>query len=306
MWTFALRDAVLRTASRDERLFRFFLPATETAMAGRSVHTRESLIEAARTAAADAGTARLSVNRFKRATGIADSSVYRHFENWAAFCGAAGLAEVGRAPQIADAAVFAAMHAAFLDAGRVTGKLAFVRRAGFGHNVVHRRFGGWAGALAAFAEWQRENAPDFPYADELAGRIARGRGTGAQARPAPLAWPSGGGRACGAPMGWRALLHAPVNEQGVVLCFGMLAETLGFAVEGVGIAFPDCLAKRRVAGDRWEAVRIEFEFRSRSFRDHAHDPAGCDLIVCWEHDWADCPVEVLALSDAVQRLREGA
>jgi hypothetical protein len=32
-------------------------------------------------------------------------------------------------------------------------------------------------------------------------------------------------------------------------------------------------------------VRIEFEFRSKSFHDHGHDPAGCDLVVCWKHDW---------------------
>ncbi len=202
------------------------------------------------------------------------------------------------------------MRDAFVAAGRVTGKNGFVMRAGFGGNVVARRFGGWAGALEAFAAWAAEEAPDFPYRDELAARIERdrqraaGAGAAGTARPKPLAWPSAGGRACGAPLGWRALLHAPVNEQGVVLAFGMMAEALGFAVEGVGIAFPDCLAKRRVAADRWETVRIEFEFRSRSFRDHAHDPAGCDLVVCWEHDWADCPVEVLALADAVRRLRE--
>jgi hypothetical protein len=22
-------------------------------------------------------------------------------------------------------------------------------------------------------------------------------------------------------------------------------------------------------------------------RDHGHDPAGCDRIICWEHDWPD-------------------
>jgi hypothetical protein len=28
-------------------------------------------------------------------------------------------------------------------------------------------------------------------------------------------------------------------------------------------------------------------------------PAGCDTIVCWEHNWPDCPVEVLELKTAV-------
>ncbi len=270
-------------------------------------HTRESLIAAAREAAAAAETEHLSVSAFKRATGISDSIVYRQFESWAEFCAAAGLSEVGRPRQIPDEALFHAMLAAFLDAGGVTGKLGFVRRAGFGHNVVHRRFGGWAGALAAFADWQAANAPDFPHGAALARRIARTKAArgeaGRHAGPEGPAWRSTGVRACGAPLGWRALLHEPVNELGVVLAFGMMAEALGYAVEGVGAAFPDCLAKRRVAPDRWEGVRIEFEFRSRNFRDHGHDPAKCDMIVCWDHDWPDCPVEVLALSGAVARLR---
>ena len=35
--------------------------------------------------------------------------------------------------------------------------------------------------------------------------------------------------------------------------------------------------------------RIEFEFESRNFRDHGHPPDGCDIIVCWRHNWAECP-----------------
>ena len=30
---------------------------------------------------------------------------------------------------------------------------------------------------------------------------------------------------------------------------------------------------------RWRRVRIEFEFKSRNFREHGHDPDQCDLIV---------------------------
>jgi hypothetical protein len=107
---------------------------------------------------------------------------------------------------------------------------------------------------------------------------------------------------CGEPLGFRALLFAPVNEAGVVLLFGMVAAELGYRIETVAPGFPDCTAKRRVAEGRWESVRIEFEYRSRAFRDHGHDPAGCDVIVCWRHDWPDCPLEVLALNEAVVAL----
>jgi hypothetical protein len=26
-----------------------------------------------------------------------------------------------------------------------------------------------------------------------------------------------------------------------------------------------------------------------------HDPSKCDLIVCWRHNWPECPLEVLEL-----------
>ena len=29
---------------------------------------------------------------------------------------------------------------------------------------------------------------------------------------------------------------------------------------------------------------------------------GCDLIVCWRHNWPECPLEVLELSEAVKKI----
>jgi len=62
--------------------------------------------------------------------------------------------------------------------------------------------------------------------------------------------------------------------------------------------------KRRLdrEGERWTRVRIEFEQASRNFKDHGHDPSGCDLIVCWHHNWAECPIEVLELSKIVHEI----
>ena len=45
-----------------------------------------------------------------------------------------------------------------------------------------------------------------------------------------------------------------------------------------------------------------FEYKSRNFMEHGHDPDLCDLIVCWIHDWEECPVEVLELNTTVKRL----
>ncbi len=82
----------------------------------------------------------------------------------------------------------------------------------------------------------------------------------------------------------------------------MVAHELGYMVEMVTTGFPDCKAKRRVGNGRWERVRVEFEYQSRNFRDHGHDPEGCDVIVCWEHNWPECPVEVLELRSRLETL----
>ena len=96
-----------------------------------------------------------------------------------------------------------------------------------------------------------------------------------------------------------ALAFAPVNEMGVVYLFGMMAKQLGFMVTWMGTAYPDCEAIREVEPGRWQRVRIEFEFASRNFLHHFHNPEECDLIVCWEHNWAESPLEVVELKRAI-------
>ena len=95
--------------------------------------------------------------------------------------------------------------------------------------------------------------------------------------------------------------HEPVNEQGVVFLFGMVARELGYLVEAVQPGYPDCDAKRRIGDGKWQPVRVEFDYESRSFREHGHPVNGCDVIVCWRHNWPDCPpqLEVLELRTVI-------
>jgi hypothetical protein len=108
----------------------------------------------------------------------------------------------------------------------------------------------------------------------------------------------------GEPLDFRGLRYAPINEQGVVYLFGMVSRELGFLIESIRTDFPDCEGKRCLDPQRrvWENVKIEFEYKSYSFLEHGHNPEGCDLIVCWIHDWEDCPVEVLELRAELGKL----
>jgi len=103
----------------------------------------------------------------------------------------------------------------------------------------------------------------------------------------------------GWPMWPGPLAYAPVHEVGVIFLFGAMAWQLGFVVHRVQAEFPDCEAMRRVGQDKCQLVKIEFEQESRNFLKHMHDPSKCDLIVCWRHNWPECPLEVLELRKLV-------
>jgi hypothetical protein len=108
----------------------------------------------------------------------------------------------------------------------------------------------------------------------------------------------------GEPIDFRGLRFAPINEQGVVYLFGMISRELGFLIESIRTDYPDCEGKRCVDPNRqrWEHVLIEFEYKSSNFNEHGHTTEDCDLIVCWIHDWEDCPIEVLELKSQLAYL----
>jgi len=100
---------------------------------------------------------------------------------------------------------------------------------------------------------------------------------------------------------FRGLVYSPLNENGVVFLFGKVAGDLNMYVEEIKLGFPDCIA-RRFTGKGWERLRVEFEYKSSSFKQHGHDPNGCDMIICWEHNWKDCPIEVIELKDRIKEM----
>lgn len=107
----------------------------------------------------------------------------------------------------------------------------------------------------------------------------------------------------GAAINFRGLVYGPINEQGVVFLFGKVSKDLNIGIEEIKTGFPDAICRVRT-GKGYARRRMEFEFRSSDFKKHGHPKEGCDMIVCWEHDWTDCPkeIEVIALSDVIKEL----
>jgi len=101
------------------------------------------------------------------------------------------------------------------------------------------------------------------------------------------------------------LVYEPVNEQGVIFLFAKYHKELGIEyIEGIQQGFPDAFGRRKIGRTEYEPVDIEFEFRSLDFKNHQHDPNQCDIVVCWEHNWKECPIEVIELKKALAKLIE--
>jgi len=75
-------------------------------------------------------------------------------------------------------------------------------------------------------------------------------------------------------------------------------------IEGIQQGFPDAFGRRKIGKTEYEPVEIEFEFKSIDFKNHKHDPNQCDIIVCWEHNWKECPIEVIEMKCALAKLLE--
>jgi len=86
----------------------------------------------------------------------------------------------------------------------------------------------------------------------------------------------------------------PENEAETIALFRMVQKLLGWELLYLqSHAFPDAV----VRNPQGKLLRAEFEHKARNFLAHAHNPANCDLIICWENNWADCPLPVLALAE---------
>jgi hypothetical protein len=177
----------------------------------------------------------------------------------------------------------------------------YEERDGYSIRPLVRRFGGWKHVPAAMLEYARKEGLEGQWKDVLdlvyahvEGCKEENKGASVQRPPVVLDRPT-----YGTPLTYGPLTYAPTHEGGVIFLFGTMARELGFAVSRIQPDFPDCEAMREVRPGVWQRVRIEFEYESRNFLAHGHAVAGCDMIVCWSHNWDDCPLDVVELKKLV-------
>lgn len=273
--------------------------------------TRAELIKSLREYAARV-PGKISVGRWCAQQSVSKKAIRRCFsDGFAGLLAAADLAQRAARPRIATVDdLLAEINRVATELGRPPRVADFHRLGRFGVSVYYTRVGSWRRVLELHQEWrQRAGAPpaplpvpppladgaDVPPSAEAASSVANASGPTQIPRTTGLV---------GAPLSIPGLVFAPVNEAGVVHLFGLLWPRHRIAVEHMGTAYPDCRALRAesAAAGKWRRISVEFELRSSNFKAHGHDPAQCDLIVCWEHDWAECPLEVMELKQLVSNV----
>jgi hypothetical protein len=255
---------------------------------------REELIQRVKGLAQELHRDYLSLQEFTKRTGISYRPIHRLFGDWTLFLSEAGLQpHPNQKTKIPDEELFQDFFRIAEDLGHLPSYPELAQRARYSIGVYERRF-------KTFSKFRQHAVlygidrglmkPDVlaSVPEPAPDPTSRHQNVYGQLSDRPV---------LGEAIDFRGLQHAPVSELGVVFLFGMLAEELGFVVESVQAGFPDCEGKRRLKKNRWQRVRIEFEYRSSNFLQHRHDPSRCDLIVCWLHDWRDCPLEVICLRD---------
>lgn len=266
--------------------------------------TREELIAEIRKCAEELGHVP-ALNELVKTTQIRRHAICKHFVSYQRALQACGLERRGNYP-VSLKSIFTDWAEAVRRLGKVPTIWEYQTHSKYSYRPLLRHYKAWPHVPAGMLEYAREVHMDEEWKDVLdivekhlerpGKRACKPRRT-QEKRAMPGALPDE--PLYGPPMCPAPLTYAPTNEAGVMFLFGAMAKDLGFAVTRIQTGFPDCEAMREVERERWQRVRIELEYESRNFVAHMHPVEGCDLIVCWNHNWPECPIEVLELRRAV-------
>jgi hypothetical protein len=263
-----------------------------------------------------------SLRELRTMAGVPAKHVYKRLGSLRKALQVAGLEGIGPGFSPAEETVLRDWATVARKLKKLPSILEYERAGRFSGKPFQRLYGSWRGTAEGFCAFAGKHGLQARWRDVLemiadgqarssAGTIRTAVGANATARVAIQVQDEGekkryrkGGilrdrPVYGPPLLWPELAHEPTNELGVVFVFGMMARKLGFVVHLLQAGFPDCIAMREVAPGVWQRVRIEFEFESRNFKKHKHRRDKCDVIVCWKHNWKDCPLDVVELGKEI-------
>ncbi len=196
--------------------------------------------------------------------------------------------------------------------GKVPSLAEYRKHARYSHGPLLKYFGGWRHVPAGLLQHARAQQLEQEWQDVmqlLAWYVEPGPGgAGIRRRPMPLGSALPKPRVAldqpiyGAPFYVTPLAMAPTSENGVIFLFGAMARDLGFMMIRIQTGFPDGEGFREVEPGRWQLKKLEFELESRNYVTHGHPVGGADILVCWKHNWPECPLEVIELRNLLPKL----
>lgn len=265
--------------------------------------TKESLDEKIHEAFKSLHVEELGFDTFNKHTKISARTIRKYYDNWSEACKANGL----KSGTVQDTVSMETLASSFLSVASADGEIPslhrLIRLAKHGEHVFSKKTGGYDNFKRKAIEhlFAIESVKDSKILELLRKELKRLESKIISAPQDKAVRP----HEHGSMLGFRAFVHVPTYENEVVAIFGAIAHEIGFEIISNRAEFPDCKANRKIEGSarkRYKECLIEFELRSSDFKAHKHPVNGCDLIVCWEHDWKDCPLEVLELKKTIQPL----
>jgi len=257
----------------------------------------------------------ISQKEFVNLSGVTEHQITRLFPEggWLEIQRLAGIPHHPKYHRIlSDEELLIEFHRVVSSFGKIPTNALFYSRAKFSDQIYYTRFGCKSEIVKRYLLYLEENHPRSPLLPLVRAYLNQKKKPHcSEPRVSDnLAhqriWNSPKAGDFGKAIDFRSLHYAPTNEKCLIYLFGIIALELGFVVETVRESYPDCIAKRRVdptrGEERWQHIRIEFETKSSNFQKHRHNPANCDVIVCWKHDWQDCTLEVIELSRLIAQL----
>jgi hypothetical protein len=275
--------------------------------------TREEIITIVKDCAARLGHAP-TVAEFDELKQVSRHQIRAHFGTHRRMLFESGVEARGTGHPLSMAALFLDWASVTRSLGKVPSVVDYQRMGKYSPGPLTSRCGQWREVPNVMMHCAREAGLEEEWRDvlDIVARHQQRAAKSARAHRAAVAVTANaiirarvleGQPSYGRPLPHAPLSYAPTNEAGVVLLFGSMARGLGFVILRAQAVFPDCEAMREIEPNRWQRVRIEFEYESHNFFDHMHPAQDCDLIVCWKHNWEDCPLEVLELESVVETLR---
>ncbi len=246
-----------------------------------------------------------SLMELRQHTGVEERHVRKHFLRYQRALAECGMMREGPGYRVAEEALFKDWAGLARRLGKVPNINEYDMYSRYSHRPLVNRFGNWRQVPMGMVALAEENGWEVEWKDVVDVAKAHLRQAGDPERTSKrYSTQNEDGifsdrPTYGPPVVAMPLAHGPVNEAGVVFLFGMLAAQLGFVVTRIQPEFPDCEAMWEVKPGVWQRVRIEFEYESQNFVRHLHNAEECDVIVCWLHTWATCPIRVVELRKAL-------